>query len=145
MVPRNLCKPKKVYEVSGKPVYLQWISDPFETADGKKMPICVSRDRGVLTIYIVWNEDIKLLNPDVINFVLWHEIGHIALDHYKHGGPRDEKVEAEADAFSRSHVGNIFFKREDIANFCRWFGYVCGKPEKITEYYIQSQCKRFGI
>ena len=136
----TLGRPKELTKINGKSVYLQWINEPFITPDGKHMPIGVKG----FTIYMVWNKDLKYVNPEVINFVLWHEIGHIVLGHSEKIGPRNTDDENAADAFALSVMGNKFSK-EDVATFCRWFGSTCGKLHRITSDYLETQYKRFGL
>ena len=138
----KLGKPQVLTKVSDRTIYLQWVDRPFKTPDNKDMPIAVSSH----TVYMVWNHLLQYVNPNVINFVLWHEIGHIVLGHYKNGGPRNIDEENAADAFALSKLeGQKLFSKEDVADFCRWFGSICGKLEKVTDEYIESQYKRFGL
>lgn len=142
--PLHICKPKKLTKLeNGSEVFLQWISEPKQMMDGRKMPIYVHPSSQ--TIYMVWNKEIGSVNTDLINFVIYHEIGHIVLGHYDRSHVRDERQEDEADAYARQKVGDITFNKKDVEVFCRWFGNTCGKPEKITAEYISNQCKRFGI
>ena len=58
----------------GRVVKLVFITK-FEGEDpsSSPSPIFCSRNK----IYLIHNEDIRFINDSLLNFVLWHEVGHI--------------------------------------------------------------------
>lgn len=122
----------------GREVKLVLIT-PFEGEDPYQCPIFCSYDK----VYLVYDRNIMFIHEDILNFVLWHEVGHIYhCDCHYQRDDRNEYVEDRADEYARTKVDTSCVSYEDVRVFCFWFGNAFGKPECITEEFINDNYRR---
>lgn len=125
----------------GRVVKLVFITK-FEGEDpnSSPSPIFCSHNK----IYLVHNENIRFINDSLLNFVLWHEVGHIYhYDCYYERDNRDEYVEERADQYARSKVDTTNVTYEDVRVFCYWFCDACGfRQNCVSREFINEIYRR---